>query len=87
MLFRSSLWKGANLCIFHKGEESTEIICPVLEAGEYEDIEGTECFRAERADGKAGLFNEDIMDYKGVIRMKMEPCSIKVIKEKGGFEG
>ena len=72
---------------FHKGEESTEIICPVLEAGEYEDIEGTECFRAERADGKAGLFNEDIMDYKGVIRMKMEPCSIKVIKEKGGFEG
>lgn len=72
---------------FHKGEESTEIICPVLEAGEYEELEGTECFRAERADGRVGLFNEDIMDYKGVIRMKMEPCSIKVVKEKGGFEG
>lgn len=68
--------------IFHNSPKEAEIICPVLEDGDYVDILSKENaqYKAEMLTGT--FYNQDITAYRAEISIKLEPYAVKVITKK-----
>ncbi len=67
--------------IFHRGNETRDIDCPVIgESLLYKDIFGNNSCSYSKQEKEHQCLNEDIVEYGGVIKVKMEPYSVKVIK-------
>lgn len=64
--------------LLHKGADSCNIDCPVLEKGVFTEELSGEVFRCEEA-GETIFLNQDITEYQGKITMSIPGCSVKVI--------
>ena len=69
--------------IFNLSEETRTIAVPVLKSVQCKEIFGTQSWDVLE-DKKRGYINEDILEYKGEIEIKLAPYSMKVIKQTYG---
>lgn len=66
--------------LIHRGDTIQEIECPVMEKGKkYRELIEDVDYSSKDIREKSSFHNGDIMEYKSVIQIKMEPYSVKVI--------
>lgn len=82
---------GSCYVILHKGTESCNIECPVLEHRTFIEIFSGEELKCTDMTGGEAFLNQDITEYRGKLMLHLPPCSVKVImskkltNKKGGF--
>ena len=66
--------------LIHKGKKVRQIACPVLETETcYRELIENKEYNSKTMETNCHFYNEDIMEYKAVIPIRMEPYSVKVI--------
>lgn len=68
--------------VFHKGKDTVEVLCPVLWEAEYVDVLDGKRYIYMESEQNNIFYNEDIMEYRGYLKIGMTPYSVRVIKEK-----
>lgn len=68
--------------LFHNEEKETTIICPVLKKGTYINLLTNESYSGKAIENGRLFFNEDILEYKGEIEVRLPAYSILVISKQ-----
>ncbi|MGN0155873.1 MAG: glycoside hydrolase family 13 protein, partial [Lachnospiraceae bacterium] len=69
--------------ILHKGKKKDMIHCPVLEQGTYIDMLSGKEYVSENIENES-FYNGDITEYRGMVKLELNPYSVIVISKKQG---
>lgn len=71
---------------FNNSPEKVQILCPVLEDGEFIDLLSDSSETLTSIPLAMKFYNQDITAYKAAVSLEMQPYAVKIFIKKGGYQ-